>query len=127
MRVRLRPAAVGSGAQAVALRRGGCHAGAVAYLGNLTCRDCGLTFTSQWGSVPFADEYRCSNDHVVHVEPDTGTLLSVDGCGVDVPLTLIDLRGRCPYCSTELATGRLPTCPVCGGRDHDVLLAGTIG
>ena len=98
----------------------------MAYLGNLTCRDCGLTFTSRWGSLASADEYRCSNDHVVHVEPDSGEVVSVDGC-LGRPVTLVELRGRCPVCSTELATGRLPSCPVCGGRDHDVLLAGTIG
>jgi hypothetical protein len=98
----------------------------VAYLGNLTCRDCGLTFTSRWGSSTSADEYRCSNDHVVHVEPQTGAVLAVDGCEARSQ-TLVDLRGRCPECSTELATGRLPRCPVCGSRDHDVLLAGTIG
>ena len=26
--------------------------------------DCGLTFTSRWGSLGHADEYRCENDHV---------------------------------------------------------------
>lgn len=101
---------------------------AVAYLGNLTCKDCGLTFTSRWGSFASADEYRCDNDHVVHVEPHSGTVLTVDGCaGRGATRTLVDLRGRCPECATELATGQLPMCPVCGGRDHDVLLAGTIG
>ena len=99
----------------------------MAYLGNLTCRDCGLTFTSRWGSFASADEYRCSNDHVVHVEPHSGTVLTVDGCASAATRTLVDLRGRCPDCATELATGRLPSCPVCGGRDHDVLLSGTIG
>ena len=100
----------------------------MAYLGNLTCNDCGLTFTSRWGSSASADEYRCSNDHVVHVEPVSGTVLAVDGCArAGYSRSLVDLRGRCPECSTELATGLLPSCPVCGGRDHDVLLAGTIG
>lgn len=98
----------------------------MAYAGNLICRDCGLTFTSVWGSYESADEYRCSNDHVVHVEPRSGTLLAVDGCAC-AGATLVELRGRCPECSTELATGRLPSCPVCGGRDHDVHVAGTVG
>ena len=100
----------------------------MAYVGNLICGDCGLTFTSRWGSYERADEYRCVNDHVVHVEPATGTVLAVDG-GPDglAVRTLVDLRGLCPMCSTELATGRLPACPVCGGRDHQVLLAGTYG
>jgi hypothetical protein len=98
----------------------------MAYAGNLVCRDCGLTFTSVWGSYPSADEYRCSNDHVVHVEPRSGTVLAIDGVARG-GRTLVQLRGRCPDCATELATGRLPSCPVCGGRDHEVLLAGTIG
>jgi hypothetical protein len=98
----------------------------MAYLGNLTCRDCGLTFTSRWGSYAGADEYRCVNDHVVHVEPATGTLLAVDGDITTAP-TLFELRGRCPLCGLELATGRLPCCPICGSRDHDVNLSGTIG
>ncbi|MDQ3645807.1 MAG: hydrogenase maturation nickel metallochaperone HypA [Actinomycetota bacterium] len=107
----------------------------MAYLGNLTCRDCGLTFTSRWGSYDDVDEYRCSNDHVVHASADSGAVLAVDGVAVDDeappgtgagPPTLVDLRGRCPRCSTELATGLLPSCPVCGGRDHDVLVAGTL-
>ena len=98
----------------------------MAYLGNLTCRDCGLTFTSRWGSFQDADEYRCANDHVVHVEPLSGSVLAVDG-DVAEPRTLVDLRGLCPRCRTELGTGRLPRCPVCGGRDHDVYLAGQIG
>lgn len=99
----------------------------MAYLGNLTCQDCGLTFTSRWGSIASADEYRCANDHVVHVEPHSGTVLAVDGCASGRARTLVDLRGRCPECATELATGQLPRCPVCGSRDHDVLLSGTIG
>lgn len=94
----------------------------MAYAGNLTCRDCGLTFTSRWGSVQGADEYRCDKDHVVRVVPDSGEILSVDALGVH-GATLVDLRGRCPRCGTELAAGLLPACPVCGGRDHDVLLA----
>jgi hypothetical protein len=98
----------------------------VAYLGNLTCRDCGLTFTSRWGSFQDADEYRCDRDHVVHVEPLSGTVLAVDGDIAD-GRTLIELKGRCPRCATELATGQLPACPVCGGRDHEVLLSGTLG
>ena len=28
----------------------------MAYVGNLICRDCGLTFTSRWGSTEDADE-----------------------------------------------------------------------
>lgn len=100
--------------------------GGVAYLGNLICEDCGLTFTARWGSYERADEYRCGNDHVVHVDPDSGTLLAVDGDICD-GRTLVQLRGRCPECDTELATGRLPACPVCGGRDHRVILAGMLG
>lgn len=96
----------------------------MAYIGNLTCRDCGLTFTAQWGSVPGADEYRCENDHVVAVDPDSGALL---GSGGNDPPTLVQLRGRCPLCSRELATGLLPRCPVCAGRDHDVSLGGVLG
>ena len=98
----------------------------MAYLGNLICRDCGLTFTARWGSFEDADEYRCDNDHVVHVDPETGTVLAVDGDVAD-GRTLLELRGRCPVCQEELATGLLPSCPVCSGRDHQVLLAGTIG
>ncbi len=98
----------------------------MAYLGNLTCRDCGLTFTSRWGSFELADEYRCARDHVVFVEPASGALLAVDGEPAD-GRTLLELRGRCPLCATELITGRLPSCPVCGGRDHDVLVEGTLG
>jgi hypothetical protein len=97
----------------------------MAYLGNLTCRDCGLTFTSRWGSFEGVDEYRCARDHVLLVEPASGTVVAVDGA-VAGPHTLLQLRGRCPECSTELATGRLPRCPVCSGRDHEVLLSGTI-
>jgi hypothetical protein len=98
----------------------------MAYLGNLTCRDCGLTFTSRWGGFAGVFEYRCDSDHVVHVHCETGAILAVDGDAAD-GRTLAEMRGRCPRCSTELATGLLPSCPVCGGRDHDVLLAGTIG
>ncbi len=98
----------------------------MAYVGNLTCRDCGLTFTSRWGSFDGADEYRCTRDHVVFVERRSATVLAVDGQPFD-GRTLFDLRGRCPACGTELSTGRMPCCPVCGGRDHDVLPAGTYG
>jgi hypothetical protein len=98
----------------------------MAYLGNLTCRDCGLTFTSRWGSFQDADEYRCERDHVVHVEPVSGTVLALDGDLCD-GRTLVELRGRCPSCATELSTGQLPSCPICGGRDHDILLSGTLG
>ncbi len=98
----------------------------MAYLGNLTCGDCGLTFTARWGSYDGADEYRCARDHVVHVEPCTGTLLALDG-DTTTPATLAELRGTCPRCGDELATGRLPLCPVCGGRDHDVAIAGFFG
>lgn len=97
---------------------------AMAYVGNLTCRDCGLTFTAQWGSVRGADEYRCDNDHVVPVDPDTGTILGLDP---NVAVTIVDLRGRCPACSSELATGLLPRCPICEGRDHEVSLGGLLG
>ena len=99
----------------------------MAYLGNLTCADCGLTFTSRWGPMEGADEYRCEDDHVVMVDPASGTVLAVEGAATVVAATLLSLRGRCPLCSGELATGLLPRCPVCGGRDHDVALAGTIG
>jgi hypothetical protein len=95
----------------------------MAYLGNLTCRDCGLTFTSRWGSYDGADEYRCTNDHVLYVDPHSGVILGIDTGG---DLQLVDLRGRCPRCAEELATGLLPSCPVCGGRDHDVMMSGTI-
>lgn len=98
----------------------------MAYLGNLICADCGLTFTARWGSFEGADEYRCENDHVLHVHPDSGTVLAVEGDAGDGD-TLASHRGRCPLCSTEVATGRLPACPVCGGRDHQILLAGTYG
>ena len=98
----------------------------MAYLGNLICNDCGLTFTSRWGSFVGADEYRCDSDHVVHVEPTSAAVLAIDG-DVGDGRTLVELRGLCPVCETELATGCLPRCPVCGGRDHQVLLAGTIG
>jgi hypothetical protein len=97
----------------------------MAYLGNLICSDCGLTFTARWGSFQDADEYRCDNDHVVHVEPRSGTVLAVDGDTAD-GRTLVELFGKCPLCETELATGLLPSCPICGGRDHQVLLAGQL-
>lgn len=100
----------------------------MAYAGNLTCRDCGLTFTSRWGSVSHADEYRCANDHVLFVDPESATVLAVDGHGFPPGAgTLVELRGLCPVCGTEVATGLLPCCPVCGGRDHEVLLAGEVG
>lgn len=98
----------------------------MAYLGNLTCSDCGLTFTARWGSFDGADEYRCDHDHVVHVDPGTGTLLALDGDLIEAP-TLLELRGLCPVCETELVTGQLPACPVCGSRDHDVAIAGSYG
>ncbi|HEX2240081.1 MAG TPA: hypothetical protein VHJ82_02910 [Actinomycetota bacterium] len=98
----------------------------MAYLGNLTCQDCGLTFTSRWGSFEGTDEYRCPNDHVVHVAWANGRILSVDGAPAD-GATLVERRGRCPRCDAELATGLLPSCPICGSRDHEVHLAGTIG
>jgi hypothetical protein len=94
------------------------------YSGNLTCDGCGLTFTARWGSLPGADEYRCEHDHVVLAEAGSGTVLSVEGSPTG-GYTLVELRGRCPLCDTELAAGRLPACPVCGGREHDVLLSGT--
>ena len=53
----------------------------MAYVGNLTCRDCGLTFTARWGSYQDADEYRCGNDHVIHVHPSTGTILAIGAPG----------------------------------------------
>ena len=103
----------------------------MAYVGNLTCSDCGLTFTARWGSYQGADEYRCENDHVAFVEVETKTVLSFDGMQThDFPgagRTLLELNGMCPSCSTEMATGLLPVCPVCGGRDHDVLMEGMLG
>lgn len=95
----------------------------MAYLGNLTCGDCGLTFTSRWGSYGGADEYRCENDHVAHVHPETGTILAIDGNPFGRS-TIYELHGLCPWCETELATGLLPACPVCGGRDHDAAIEG---
>ncbi len=99
--------------------------GGMAYVGNLICRDCGLTFTSRWGSVERVDEYRCDTDHVIHVDARSGMIVAVEGIAVE-GVTLVDWRGRCPLCATELACGRLPRCPVCGGRDHEVLVAGTL-
>ena len=96
------------------------------YLGNLTCSDCGLTFTSRWGSVPGADEYRCEHDHSVQASSTSGVIVLVEDTPVEGP-SLADLRGLCPLCRTELASGLLPQCPVCGGRDHDVRLDGTLG
>jgi hypothetical protein len=93
------------------------------YSGNLICEDCGLTFTAQWGSLPQADEYRCQSDHVVLVEAGEGRVLTVDGSPTG-GYTLFELRGLCPLCETELEAGRLPACPICGGRDHQVLLSG---
>ena len=98
----------------------------MAYAGNLTCGDCGLTFTSRWGSYERADEYRCTNDHVLFVDPETKAVLVIDGMA-RAGMSLLELRGLCPVCSTEVATGLLPACPVCGGRDHEVLLAGEVG
>jgi hypothetical protein len=103
-----------------------CDASRMAYLGNLICQDCGLTFTARWGSFEGADEYRCDNDHVLHVDPSSGTVLAVDG-DISDGRTLVDLFGKCPVCSTEVASGQLPSCPICGGRDHQVLLSGTLG
>lgn len=97
----------------------------MAYVGNLTCRDCGLTFTSRWGPSRGIDEYRCVEDHVVQVNAEAGRTLAVDGVATG-GVSLEDLRGRCPACGTELATGLLPRCPVCGSRDHDVLVEGTL-
>ena len=97
----------------------------MSYAGNLSCRDCGLTFTSRWGSIAHADEYRCDRDHVVFVGWGSGRVLSIDGSVGDWG-TLVELRGRCPSCGLELASGLLPACPVCGGRDHDVLTAGDV-
>jgi hypothetical protein len=59
------------------------------------------------------------------VQPYTGEVLAVDG-SESVGRSLVSLRGRCPRCDTELCTGLLPRCPICGSRDHDVNLAGTI-
>lgn len=95
----------------------------MAYLGNLTCRDCGLTFTARWGSFEGADEYRCDNDHVLYVSQESSTILAADG-DVGDGRTLADLRGLCPVCGTEVASGLLPRCPVCSSRDHEVLLGG---
>jgi hypothetical protein len=98
----------------------------MAFVGNLSCADCGLTFTSRWGSSEGVDEYRCQNDHVVMVAR-TGAILMIDGVApASAPRTLEESRGLCPRCRTELATGLLPVCPVCGGRDHEVLVEGTL-
>ena len=94
------------------------------YMGNLTCRDCGLTFTARWGPSTGLDEFRCEHDHVLFARRDGDEIVAIDGASVEA--TLSGLRGRCPVCGTELASGLLPSCPVCGGRDHDVLLAGTL-
>lgn len=103
----------------------------MAYLGNLTCEDCGLTFTARWGSVQGADEYRCDNDHVLFVEVETKAVLSFNGTASHqfpgAGATLLDLKGLCPLCDSELATGMMPLCPVCGGRDHQATVAGTFG
>jgi hypothetical protein len=101
-----------------------CHPFSVGYLGNLTCRDCGLTFTASWAGGAGVDEYRCANDHVVEIGSADGMLLRVDGSRF-AAISLVELRGRCPICSEELATGLLPSCPVCGGRDHHALVSGT--
>ncbi|HVM34423.1 MAG TPA: hypothetical protein VM784_03680 [Actinomycetota bacterium] len=97
----------------------------MAYVGNLTCRDCGLTFTSRWGPVDGLDEYRCGADHVVLVERISDVVVAVDGAAWPGG-TLVEQRGCCPLCGRELATGRLPLCPVCGGGDHDVVEAGIL-
>lgn len=97
----------------------------MAYAGNLTCRDCGLTFTSRWGSYERTDEYRCVNDHVLFVDTETKTIVAIDGSARG-GVSLLESRGLCPLCATEVATGLLPACPVCGGRDHEVLLAGEV-
>jgi hypothetical protein len=93
------------------------------YVGNLTCRDCGLTFTATWAGGAGVDEYRCSEDHVVEIGAADGMLLRVDGARF-AEVSLVELRGRCPICSEELATGLLPRCPVCGSRDHDAFVDG---
>jgi hypothetical protein len=97
----------------------------MAYLGNLICKDCGLTFTARWGSHAGAFEFRCESDHVLHVHPDTGAILSIDGVSYG-PVTLLELHGLCPWCETEVASGLLPACPVCGGRDHQTLIEGQL-
>ena len=97
----------------------------MAYLGNLTCGGCGLTFTSRWGSHHGAFEYRCESDHVLHVHPETGTILLIDGQSFGHS-TLMDLHGLCPWCETEVASGLLPACPVCGSRDHDTSIDGQL-
>ncbi len=98
----------------------------MAYLGNLSCRDCGLTFTARWGSSRGADEYRCENDHCFDVDAVTGAFLG-GSAATSGRYTLAEVFGRCPICSTELASGRLPCCPVCSGRDHDVSVGGVVG
>ena len=69
------------------------------------------------------DEYRCEADHVIEVAAGSNEILAVHGVAATGSLTSV--RGRCPLCAEELATGLLPRCPVCGGRDHDVLVEGT--
>ncbi len=98
----------------------------MAYVGNLTCDDCGLTFTARWGSYPEAQEFRCSYDHVVLVEDATGIVLTTVDGDESPPQTLVDLRGQCPLDGTELRAGLLPRCPICGSRDHDVAVAGLL-
>lgn len=102
----------------------------MAYAGNLTCGDCGLTFIARWGSVGGADEYRCASDHVLFVSSETKEILTVDGSarapGAGTGATLLDFKGLCPLCDTEVATGLMPLCPVCGGRDHDISQHGVI-
>ena len=69
------------------------------------------------------DEYRCEKDHVVEVSAVSGELLAIQGVAASGSLTSV--RGHCPLCAGELATGLLPRCPVCGSRDHEVLVEGT--
>jgi hypothetical protein len=102
------------------------HSVDMGYLGNLTCRDCGLTFTAGWGGGRSLDEYRCELDHVVIAQASTGEVVSIEGAAPRDDSDLVELRGLCPLCSSELAAGRLPRCPVCGGRDHDILISAVV-
>jgi hypothetical protein len=62
---------------------------------------------------------------VLHVHPETGTILTVDGNPFGRS-TIYEVHGLCPWCETEIASGLLPACPVCGGRDHRTSIEGQL-